>query len=100
VDKSHARIIWDGAWAADGKVFATASRDKTVELSFFTITYNTGAVNANPWGQVKIWQPLDGDLAKWTAVADIKLSDAATAVAFAPPDASDEFVVPYIKGVC
>lgn len=31
VDKSHARIIWDGAWAADGKVFATASRDKTVE---------------------------------------------------------------------
>jgi elongator complex protein 2 len=30
VDKSHARIIWDGAWAADGKVFATASRDKTV----------------------------------------------------------------------
>ncbi|KAN0124534.1 WD40-repeat-containing domain protein [Russula decolorans] len=68
VDKSHARIIWDGAWAADGKVFATASRDKTV----------------------KIWQPLDGNLSKWTAVADIKLSEAATAIAFAPTDASDE----------
>ncbi|KAI0285054.1 WD40-repeat-containing domain protein [Russula aff. rugulosa BPL654] len=68
VDKSHTRIIWDGAWAADGKVFATASRDKTV----------------------KIWQPLDGNLTKWTAVADFKLSEAATAVAFAPPDASDE----------
>ncbi|KAF8505493.1 WD40 repeat-like protein [Russula emetica] len=68
VDKSHARIIWDGAWAADGKVFATASRDKTV----------------------KIWQPLDGNLTKWTAVADLKLSEAATAVAFAPPEASDE----------
>jgi elongator complex protein 2 len=29
-DKSHGRIIWDCAWAADGNVFATASRDKTV----------------------------------------------------------------------
>jgi WD40 repeat protein len=70
VDKSHARIIWDGAWAADGKVFATASRDKTV----------------------KIWQPLNGNL-KWTAVADLKLPEAATAVAFAPSDASDERIL-------
>ena len=31
MDKSHARIIWDCAWAPDGSVFATASRDKTVE---------------------------------------------------------------------
>ena len=29
-------------------------------------------------------------------MADVKLSEAATAVAFAPPDASDEFVVPCI----
>lgn len=29
-DKSHARIIWDCAWAHEGDVFATASRDKTV----------------------------------------------------------------------
>ena len=29
-DKSHTRIIWDCAWSAEGDVFATASRDKTV----------------------------------------------------------------------
>ena len=29
-DKSHTRIIWDCAWAHEGDVFATASRDKTV----------------------------------------------------------------------
>lgn len=29
-DKSHGRIIWDCAWAAEGYIFATASRDKTV----------------------------------------------------------------------
>ncbi|KAI0303122.1 WD40-repeat-containing domain protein [Russula brevipes] len=68
MDKSHARIIWDGAWAPDGKVFATASRDKTV----------------------KIWQALDGDSSKWTVVADLKLPEAATAVAFAPSNASDQ----------
>lgn len=44
------------------------------------------------WGQVKIWQPLDGNLIKWAARADFKLPEAATAVAFAPSDASDEFV--------
>jgi hypothetical protein len=32
-------------------------------------------------------------------VADFKLSEAATAVAFAPPDASDEFVLPCISKV-
>ena len=29
-DKSHGRIIWDCAWSAEGGLFATASRDKTV----------------------------------------------------------------------
>ena len=29
-DKSHGRVIWDCAWASDGDMFVTASRDKTV----------------------------------------------------------------------
>jgi elongator complex protein 2 len=29
-DKTHGRIIWDCAWAMEGDIFATASRDKTV----------------------------------------------------------------------
>ncbi|KAI0316700.1 WD40 repeat-like protein [Amylostereum chailletii] len=61
-DKSHARIIWDCSWAPDGAVFATASRDKTV----------------------KIWQPQDDTKSEWTAVATLKLPEAATAVAFSP----------------
>lgn len=32
-DKSHGRIIWDCAWASEGDVFATASRDKTVSCN-------------------------------------------------------------------
>ncbi|KII94803.1 hypothetical protein PLICRDRAFT_33611 [Plicaturopsis crispa FD-325 SS-3] len=60
-DKSHARIIWDCAWAHEGDVFATASRDKTV----------------------KIWHRRDD---KWMAIATIKAKDAATAVAFNPRD--------------
>ncbi|KAH9077460.1 WD40 repeat-like protein [Lactarius deliciosus] len=66
MDKSHARIIWDGAWAPDGKVFANC---------------------------VKIWQCLHGDFTKWTAIADLKLPSAATATAFAPLTDSNEFVI-------
>ncbi|KIM46249.1 hypothetical protein M413DRAFT_16963 [Hebeloma cylindrosporum] len=58
-DKSHGRIIWDCAWAAEGDIFATASRDKTV----------------------KIWEKGNGH---WNAISTIKTSQAATAVAFAP----------------
>ncbi|KAI0721823.1 WD40 repeat-like protein [Cerioporus squamosus] len=61
-DKSHGRIIWDCAWAPEGDVFATASRDKTV----------------------KIWQRPGETGQKWTAVATIQAGAAATAVAFAP----------------
>ncbi|KAI0824601.1 WD40 repeat-like protein [Trametes gibbosa] len=54
-NRSHGRIIWDCAWAPDGAVFATASRDKThVESK------------------------------AWAAVATIQMKSAATAVAFAP----------------
>ncbi|KAG6817432.1 hypothetical protein H0H87_008600 [Tephrocybe sp. NHM501043] len=59
-DKSHARIIWDCAWAAENDIFATASRDKTV----------------------KLWQQQEQN--KWKAIETIKTSSPATAVAFAP----------------
>ncbi|KAI9067625.1 WD40 repeat-like protein [Trametes sanguinea] len=61
-DKSHGRIIWDCAWAPEGDVFATASRDKTV----------------------KIWQRAADDDKKWSAIATIQANAAATAVSFAP----------------
>ncbi|KAJ6515959.1 WD40-repeat-containing domain protein [Mycena sanguinolenta] len=64
-DKSHGRIIWDCAWAAECDVFATASRDKTV----------------------KIWER--GSEAKWAAAEVIKLKEAATAVDFSPLDSQD-----------
>ncbi|CAL1702353.1 unnamed protein product [Somion occarium] len=63
-DKSHARIIWDCAWAHEGDVFATASRDKTV----------------------KIWHIKNLGSKKWPAEATLKLRDAVTAVAFASAD--------------
>ncbi|KZT12941.1 WD40 repeat-like protein [Laetiporus sulphureus 93-53] len=62
-DRTHARIIWDCAWAPEGDIFATASRDKTV----------------------KIWRQQDGSSTKWTAIATLKTIEAATAVTFIPP---------------
>ncbi|KAJ7179931.1 WD40-repeat-containing domain protein [Mycena crocata] len=64
-DKSHGRIIWDCAWALEGDIFATASRDKTV----------------------KIWHR--GPDSKWIVADVIKTKDAATAVDFSPLDAQD-----------
>ncbi|GAA6050328.1 hypothetical protein JCM3770_002965 [Rhodotorula araucariae] len=54
--KSHARIIWDAAWASDASFFATASRDKTV----------------------KVWVREEPS---WTAAATLKFDEAATSVA-------------------
>lgn len=64
-DKSHGRIIWDCAWAAEGDIFATASRDKTV----------------------KTWQR--GADSEWISAEVLKTKDAATAVDFSPLDAQD-----------
>ncbi|KAL6306683.1 WD40 repeat-like protein [Sparassis latifolia] len=67
-DKSHSRIIWDCAWAHEGDIFATASRDKTV----------------------KIWHPKDtSSWDKWTAVATIKTKEAATAIGFSTVNADN-----------
>ena len=43
-DKSHARIIWDCAWAAEGDLFATASRDKTVSSRMISMALMTFSV--------------------------------------------------------
>ncbi|KAF9452492.1 WD40 repeat-like protein [Macrolepiota fuliginosa MF-IS2] len=64
-EKSHGRIIWDCAWSAEGDVFATASRDKTV----------------------KIWK--QGERT-WTASATIKTPSPATAVDFSPVDSDQQ----------
>ncbi|EPT02855.1 hypothetical protein FOMPIDRAFT_1159982 [Fomitopsis schrenkii] len=61
-DRSHARIIWDCAWAPEGDVFVTTSRDKTVRV----------------WRQE---EPSKQD--KWTPIATLKVAEAATAVTFA-----------------
>ncbi|KAH9978071.1 WD40-repeat-containing domain protein [Lactifluus volemus] len=80
VDKSHSRIIWDCAWAPDGQAFATASRDKTTLTRIVEIGQNMAV---SPW-----------NLAKWAAVAELKMPEAATAVAFAPlTESADERVL-------
>ncbi|EJD01322.1 WD40 repeat-like protein [Fomitiporia mediterranea MF3/22] len=61
-DKSHARIIWDCAWAPENDIFVTASRDKTV----------------------KIWHLQDLPSKKQTPRLTIKTKEATTAVALAP----------------
>lgn len=40
-DKSHGRIIWDCAWAHEGDIFATASRDKTVSHPLYSTLHST-----------------------------------------------------------
>lgn len=63
-NKSHGRIIWDCAWAAECDIFATASRDKTVKI----------------WAQ--------GNDRLWNEVETIKLFSSATAVAFSAGNSS------------
>lgn len=57
-EAAHARIIWDAAWTDDGKMFATASRDKSV----------------------KVWRIVGNEVELVTSIT--RLPDAATAVAF------------------
>ncbi|KAJ3785109.1 quinon protein alcohol dehydrogenase-like superfamily [Lentinula aff. detonsa] len=64
--KPHGRIIWDCAWAPEGDIFATASRDKTV----------------------KIWGKDDGD--NWRCVFTLKTEESATAVHFTAFDSQQK----------
>lgn len=81
-DKSHARIIWDCAWAHEGDVFATASRDKTVRAVVYIMTEVIDSSS-----QVRIWRLKDKDTGeKWLAAASLKTKEAATAIAFAAAD--------------
>lgn len=78
--KSHARIIWDAAWASDASFFATASRDKTVRRSrhrllrpsplFLLLTRDTL--------QVRVWAQ---EGSGWASAATLKFDEAATSVA-------------------
>ena len=60
-ERAHARIVWDCAWSmrADERVFATASRDKTV----------------------KLWRLTTAGERPYEALATLRLADAATCVA-------------------
>ena len=86
-DKSHGRIIWDCAWAAEGDIFATASRDKTV--SSRKIQKVIAALSI--YSQVKVWSR--GDSSTWKAAATIKTNVSATAVEFAPSNAFSRCVI-------
>lgn len=68
-EKAHGRIIWDCAWSAEGDIFATASRDKSVKI----------------WAQKN---------EQWTAVAVIQATYPVTAVAFCPANGQGRLVFP------
>jgi hypothetical protein len=82
-DKSHGRIIWDCAWAHEGDIFATASRDKTVSRQPSISRFQLNITQL----QVKIWKASDSTMRKWTAVSTIAIKESgATAVSFSPLD--------------
>ncbi|CAJ0838955.1 13103_t:CDS:10 [Entrophospora sp. SA101] len=68
-NKAHGRIIWDCSWSHDDKLFATASRDKTVKFWIEDLAKDEGANDVND---------------NWNCVATIKLNEAVTAVDFSP----------------
>ncbi|CAJ0893575.1 5486_t:CDS:10, partial [Entrophospora sp. SA101] len=68
-NETHGRIIWDCSWSHDDKLFATASRDKTVKFWIEDLAKDEGANDVND---------------NWNCVATIKLNEAVTAVDFSP----------------
>eukprot|EP00039_Didymoeca_costata_P030246 m.28618 g.28618 ORF g.28618 m.28618 type:complete len:817 (-) comp8016_c0_seq1:43-2493(-) len=70
IAKAHDRIIWDVSWSADGKYFASASRDKSIGV----------------WGYTEDSQ--------WARVARaVKLQDSATAIDWAPGEMTTDAYV-------
>jgi elongator complex protein 2 len=57
-DRTHARIIWDCAWAPDDSYFVTVSRDK----------------------QLKTWSAMEGNGEIWKQLSSTKLKESVTAV--------------------
>lgn len=60
-ERAHARIVWDGAWAPHSRMFATASRDKSV----------------------KIWTLVDDAQRPYRLVTTLNASDAVVSVTWA-----------------
>ncbi|ORX89886.1 WD40 repeat-like protein [Basidiobolus meristosporus CBS 931.73] len=71
-DKPHARIIWDCSWSHDDRIFATASRDKTVKF---------WSVNSTPEGT------------SVTLAGSIKLTESVTAIDFVPSTVDNKYVL-------
>jgi hypothetical protein len=93
MDKSHGRIIWDCAWAHEGDVFATASRDKTAS------SHSSRRIDSSSSVQVKVWKSNDASGRKWTALATIAIKEtSATAIAFSRFDGHDWYETFMILG--
>lgn len=75
-DAAHSRIIWDASWTDDGKIFATASRDRSVKI------WRIVAAKKAEVG--------DGKMAVQLVAQLPRLTDAATALAF---DAANRLAV-------
>ena len=69
-DRTHARIIWDCAWAPDDSYFVTVSRDK----------------------QLKTWSAVEGNGEIWKQLSSTKLKESVTAVDIVRDEARERCV--------
>ncbi|KAK9728923.1 Elongator subunit elp2 [Basidiobolus ranarum] len=71
-EQAHARIIWDCSWSHDDRIFATASRDKTIKF---------WSVNSTSEGTTV------------ALLGSIKLAESVTAIDFAPSSIDNRYVL-------